>query len=151
MAVDDGRIGSITQLPELRRRKCRRSRSSSQKFLGLYCIIVALAMMTRKQSAVATVKALIANPPLLLFVEVLGLAGGLAMIIGHNIWSGGALPVVVTLVGWLMAIRGAGLLALSPNATMKLFEALRYEQLFYFYMGGTLVLGLYLAYAGFNA
>ena len=41
------------------------------KLLGLYCIIVPLAMMTRKQSAVAAVKALISNPPLLLFVEVL--------------------------------------------------------------------------------
>jgi hypothetical protein len=121
------------------------------KLLGLYCIIVALVMMMRKQSAVATVKALITNPPLLLLVEVLGLAGGLAMIIGHNIWSGGALPVVVTLVGWLMAIRGTGLLALSPNATMKVFEALRYEQLFYLYMGATLLLGLYLTYAGFTA
>ena len=121
------------------------------KLLGLYCVIAALAMMTRKQSTVATLKALIANPPLLLLVEVLGLAGGLAMIIGHNIWSGGALPIVVTLVGWLMAIRGAGLLALSTNATMKLFEALRYEQLFYFYMGATLLLGLYLTYAGFSA
>ena len=121
------------------------------KLLGLYCIIAALAMMTRKQSTVATLKALIANPPLLLLVEVLGLAGGLAMIIGHNIWSGGALPVVVTLVGWLMAIRGTGLLALSPNATMKVFEALRYEQLFYLYMGATLLLGLYLTYAGFTA
>jgi len=59
------------------------------KFLGLYCIVV--AMMTRKRGAVATVKALIGNPPLLLFAEVVGLAGGLAMIIGHNIWSGGAL------------------------------------------------------------
>jgi len=100
------------------------------KLLGLYCIIVALAMMTRKQSTVTTVKELIANPPLLLFVEVLGLAVGLAMILGHNIWSGGALPVIVTLIGWLMAIRGASLLALSPNTIMKLFEALRYEQLF---------------------
>ena len=105
------------------------------KLLGLYCIIVALAMMTRKQSTVTTVKELIANPPLLLFVEVLGLAVGLAMILGHNIWSGGALPVIVTLIGWLMAIRGASLLALSPNTIMKLFEALRYEQLFYLYMG----------------
>ena len=121
------------------------------KLLGLYCIIVALAMMTRKQSAVATMKALIGNPPLLLLVEVLGLASGLAMILGHNIWSGGALPVVVTLIGWMMAIRGAGLLALSPNATMKVFEALRYEQLFYFYIGATLLLGLYLTYAGFSA
>jgi len=121
------------------------------KLLGLYCVIVALAMMTRRQSAVATVRALIASPPLLLLVEVIGLAGGLAMILGHNIWSGGALPVVVTLIGWLMAIRGAVLLALSPSATMKLFEALRYEQLFYVYMGGTLILGLYLTYAGFSA
>jgi len=151
MAVDDGRIGSITQLPELRRRKCRRSRSSSQKFLGLYCIIVALAMMTRKQSAVATVKALIANPPLLLFVEVLGLAGGLAMIIGHNIWSGGALPVVVTLVRWLMAIRGAVLLALPHDAMIKVFKALRYDELFHAYMGFTLVLGLFLTVAAFAA
>ena len=120
------------------------------KLFGLYCVIVALAMMTRRQSAVATVRALIASPPLLLLVEVIGLAGGLAMILGHNIWSGGALPVVVTLVGWLMAIRGAALLALSPSVTMKLFEALRYEQLFYVYMGGTLILGLYLTYAGFS-
>jgi hypothetical protein len=121
------------------------------KLLGLYCIIVALAMMTRRESAIATMKALIASPPLLLFIEVFGLAGGLAMIIGHNIWSGGALPVVITLIGWLMAIRGAGLLALSPAATTKLFEALRYEQLFYVYMGGTLILGLYLTLAGFSA
>jgi hypothetical protein len=95
------------------------------KLLGLYCIIVALAMMTRKQNAVATIKAPVANPPLLLLAEVIGLACGLAMIIGHNIWSGGALPVVVTFVGWLMVIRGAGLLALSPAGTAKLVEALR--------------------------
>jgi hypothetical protein len=121
------------------------------KLLGLYCIIFSLAMMTRKQNAVATVKAIMANPPFLLFAEIISLACGLAMIIGHNIWSGGALPVVVTLVGWLMVIRGAGLLALSPAGTAKLVEVLRYEQLFYSYMAGTFVLGLYLTWAGFSA
>jgi len=121
------------------------------KLLGLYCIILALAMMTRKQSTVTTIKSLIRNPPLLLFVEALGLAGGLAIVIGQNIWSGSALPVIITLVGWLMVIRGGGLLALSQDATIKLFEALRYEKLFYVYMGATLILGLYLTYAGFSA
>ena len=43
------------------------------KLLGLYCIIFALAMMTRKQNAVATVKAFIANPPLLLFAHIIRL------------------------------------------------------------------------------
>jgi len=121
------------------------------KFFGLYCIVLAVTMMVRKQSAVSTMRALIQSPPLLLFVELLGLAGGLAMVIGHNIWSGGALPVVITLLGWLMAIRGAALLAISPAAVMKVFEALRYEQRFYFYMGITLILGIYLTFAGFSA
>jgi hypothetical protein len=120
------------------------------KFLGLYCIIVALAMMAGRKSAIATIRSLIDNPPLLLFVEVVGLAGGLAMVIGHNIWYGGTLPVIVTLVGWLMAVRGAGLLALSPGTTMKLFNALQYARFFYLYMGATLLLGLYLAGAGFS-
>ena len=121
------------------------------KFFGLYCIVVALAMTIRKQSTVATIQAMLRDPPLLLFVEVVGLAAGLAMIVGHNIWSGGALPVVITLFGWVLAIRSAGLLALSPAALSKLLEAMRYEELFYLYMGATLVLGLYLTYAGFSA
>ena len=121
------------------------------KLLGLYCIILALAMMARKASTVATITALFGNPPLLLLVEVLGLAGGLAMIIGHNVWSGGALPIVVTLVGWLMAIRGGSLLALSPNATLREFSLWQYARFFYFYMAGTLVLGVYLTLAGFSA
>ncbi|MGP0093187.1 MAG: hypothetical protein ACLPKB_25080 [Xanthobacteraceae bacterium] len=121
------------------------------KLLGIYCIILALAMIARKQSAVATVRALIGNPPLLLFAEMLGLAAGLAMVLGHNIWSGGALPVVITLVGWLAVIRGAVLLALPQDAVLKVFEALRYEELFYVYMGATLVLGIYLSFASFSA
>jgi hypothetical protein len=100
------------------------------KLLGLYCIILALAMLTRKENAITTVEELIRNPPLLLLVEVIGLPGGLAMIIGHNIWSGGALPIIVTIIGWLMAIRGAVLLALSQDATIKLFEALRNRERF---------------------
>jgi hypothetical protein len=115
--VDCGNIREITQLPGNLEAPMSPLTIFLAKLLGLYCIIVALAMMTRRESTIATMKALIANPPLLLFVEVFRLAGGLAMIIGHNIWSGGALPVVITLIGWLMAIRGAGLLALSPAAT----------------------------------
>jgi hypothetical protein len=121
------------------------------KLIGLYCIIVALTLMAHKQSAIATVDALIRNPPLLLFVEVLGLAAGLAMVLGHNIWSGGPLPVVITLLGWLITIRGAVLLAVSQDATIKFFEALRYAELFYVYMGATLVLGLFLTFASFSA
>ena len=63
MVVDGSNIGRIT-VPETWRAYVAAHNFSSEV---LYCIIVALEIMTRKQSAIATIKALIANPPLLLF------------------------------------------------------------------------------------
>ncbi len=121
------------------------------KLIGLYCIIAALALMAHKRSTVESIKALIRNPPLLLLVEVIALIAGLAMVLGHNLWSGGALAVVVTLIGWLVTIRGVALLVLPENVKLKLFEALRYEERFFIYMGVVLVLGIYLTFAAFSA
>jgi hypothetical protein len=44
---------------------------------------------------------------------------GLAIVIGHNVWSGGALPVIVTLFGWIILIRGVVLLFPSPSAKIR--------------------------------
>jgi hypothetical protein len=40
------------------------------------------------------------KPPLVFVVEIFGLTGGLAMVLGHNVWSAG-LAFVVTLIGWV--------------------------------------------------
>jgi hypothetical protein len=82
-------------------------------------------------------------------VEVTALIVGLAMIIGHNVWSGGVFPVVITLLGWLIAIRGGVLLVLPHDTILKLFETVRYEERFHVYMGVTLILGVYLTVAAF--
>jgi hypothetical protein len=64
------------------------------KLTGLYCLIFALAMMSHKQASVDTMTALVHDAPLLLFVSVLTLVAGLAIVLAHNVWSGGALPVI---------------------------------------------------------
>ena len=54
--------------------------------------------------------------------------------LGHNVWSGGALPVVVTCVAWVALGTSLLLLFLSPEAAAAFFlESLHYEQLFYCY------------------
>jgi hypothetical protein len=121
------------------------------KLLGLYCIAFAVAAMANKKSIVATMNALIRNPPLLLYVDIINLAVGLALVIGHNVWSGGLLPVAVTLVGWAALIKGLLFLFLSPDRMIKLYEALHYEKLFFLYMGATLLIGVYLTIAAFSA
>ena len=85
-----------------------------------------------------------------LSVSASWLAAGLAMVLAHNIWSGGALVVVVTLVGWITLIKSLSFLFLPPEVDAGLFlRQLHYQQLFYLYGAFSLVLGVYLTYGGF--
>jgi putative exporter of polyketide antibiotics len=122
------------------------------KLIGLYCIVIALSMMTRRQATLETVTALLQNRPMLLIVGIITLAAGLAVVLAHNIWSGGALAVVVTLVGWIALIKSLFFLFMPPEMEARLFlRHLHYQQLFYLYGTISLVLGAYLTYGGFTS
>jgi hypothetical protein len=71
------------------------------RLIGLFAIFVPLSMVVHKRVMVETTTALLRNGPLLLITGMVGLVAGLAMVLGHNVWSGGALPVVVTLMDGL--------------------------------------------------
>jgi hypothetical protein len=104
-------------------------------------------MVTHKQATVEAVTALVHNPPVLFVVGVIAVTAGLALILGHNVWSGGALPVIVTLVGWVALTKGLLILFLSPEAASEFFLGrLRYEELYYWYTAASLLLGIYLIY-----
>ncbi len=94
-------------------------------------------MAVHKQSAMDMVKALMHNPPLLFLVSFIGVVSGLALVIGHNVWSGGALPVIVTVVGWTTLIKSLFLLFLSPETASGFFlGGLRYAQGFFYVSDG---------------
>jgi len=82
---------------------------------------------------------------------IIALAGGLAIVLAHNIWSGGALPILVTLIGWVMVIRGVLFLFLPPEATLQILATMQFGRLFYVYLGIPFVLGIYLTYLAFTA
>jgi putative exporter of polyketide antibiotics len=122
------------------------------RLIGLYCIVIALSMMTRRQATVETVTALLQNPSMMLIVGIITLAAGLAVVLAHNIWSGGALVVVVTLVGWITLIKSLFFLFLPPEMEAGFFLGqLHYRQLFYLYTAISLVLGVYRTYGGFKS
>ena len=58
--------------------------------------------------------ALVADAPLVLIAGVFTLFGGLAIVLLHNYWSGGALTVIITLLGWLTLIKAVLLLVFRP-------------------------------------
>jgi hypothetical protein len=122
------------------------------RLIGLYCILIALSMMTRKQATVETVTVLLQNSSMTLILAVITLAAGLAMVLAHNIWSGGAPVVVVTVIGWMALIKSLFFLFLPHEMEAGFFLGqLHYQQFFYLYSAISLVLGLYLTYGGFKS
>ncbi len=117
------------------------------RLIGLYCVLISLSMVTHKQATVDAVSALVHSPPVLFVAGVIAVAAGLPLILGHNVWSGGALPVVVTLVDWVALTKGLLVLFLSPKAAAGFFLArLHFEEFYYWYSAGSLLLGTYLTY-----
>jgi hypothetical protein len=118
------------------------------RLLGLYCIVISIMMLSRRQAMLAIVTSSVQNRALLFLVEILGLAAGLAIVLGHNIWSSGLLALVVILIGWMTLIRSIILLFLSPEAIIRFVKAVRYEQNYYLFTAIPLLVGLYLTVAG---
>jgi hypothetical protein len=118
------------------------------RYLGLFTVLLICALLLR---GATVVESAIADRPLMFTYAIISLAAGLAMTLGHNVWRGGMLPVVVTLVGWLILAKGLLLLLLTPEALVRQFEQMQYGEHIYLYLAPTLVLGLYLTWAGFTA
>lgn len=122
------------------------------KLLGLYCIIVAVAMGLNRQAMLEAITALVHDRPLVFIVGIITVFAGLAMVLVHNIWSGGVAQIVVTLTGWITLLKGVLLLLLPPDAAVGLYlGTMHYAQLYYLYVAFSLALGLYLSWAGFRA
>ena len=120
------------------------------KLLGLYCIILALAMLVNGTVIMQDVTELAHNAPVMFIVGVFTLVAGLAMVLGHNYWRGAAITIVVTLIGWLTLLKAVLTLFIPLYvATLLPLALLQSNHFFYVRLVVTLLLGVYLTYSGF--
>ena len=121
------------------------------RLLGFYSIAVGFAMLWHEQAMVDLVTAMAASGPLLFVTGLVAVTVGLAMVLGHNVWRGGALPAVVTVIGWWSLFKGLGLLFV-PQATIAAWiGGGRYAEMFHVSVVVTLALGLYLVWGSWGA
>jgi uncharacterized membrane protein len=121
------------------------------RLFGLFMTIVAVWILLDEPGFGATVQVLVHDRPATLLLSLVCLGSGLAVVLGHQIWSGGLAPVLVTLVGWLLLVRGLVLLFLPANLLESLGDTLIGARWLYFPGVVALGLGLILTYAGFYA
>jgi hypothetical protein len=117
------------------------------RFVGLLAVLLAAIALARGN---AEVKIMVAKGPVLFVLALIGLAAGLAMILGHNVWSGGVLPVAVTVVGWLIFAKGLLLFFLKSAAVTAVLGSMQYGGHSILYTVPALAIGLSLSWAGFT-
>jgi hypothetical protein len=119
------------------------------KLLGAVLLTMAAAMAARGPAMAQTAKRMMSDPALVMIGGAMRVGLGLAIMIGHDIWTGGALPVAVTLFGWALYFSGLLLLFASPERLIAMVEGMKLERnpLVYALVIG--LVGLYFLGAGF--
>lgn len=119
------------------------------QLFGLWLLIMGIAMLARGKSLMGHLEEFMRQSAHLFFMAACFLALGLAMILKHNIWEGGAATVLVTIFGWLIFIKSL-VLIFMPNARI-LAMMKSFNKPAGYMVGGIvyLILGIYLAGTGF--
>jgi hypothetical protein len=118
------------------------------RLIGLFTIVLVAAILVRGSAIVET---MVGDRSIMFVLAMISVAAGLAMVLAHNVWSGGVLPVAVTLVGWWMLAKGLLLLFLTPGMLARLFEQMHYGEHLYLILAPSFVIGIYFIWAGFAA
>ncbi len=74
-----------------------------------------------------------------------------ATIIGHNVWSGGALTLAVTVLGWMMLLKGLALMAMPADKLVAFYRFLDAPQRFRLVMIPTTLFSAWVTLAAFSA
>jgi hypothetical protein len=108
-------------------------------------------MLTGKRRTLATLDDMANNGPWMLFSGMVAAAVGLAIVLAHNVWTGSALSLAVTLMGWVALLKGLSLLFVPPHTMARAYKSMGFERYFHLWMGVVLVLGLWMALKAFTA
>jgi hypothetical protein len=119
------------------------------KLIGLYLIAISIGMFVARRRTLATLDEMARSGPWMLFSGMAATAAGLAITLAHNVWSGGALTVAVTLSGWAALLKGLALLMVPPRTMASAYKSAGLARFFYAWMAAVLALGLWMAVDAF--
>jgi len=121
------------------------------RLIGVVTLIIGVVMLADKEMVLVAVGQLGVDRTPLLLLGFLRVACGAGIALVHNIWTRGFWPLVVTLTGWAILVRGVMVLLVPPDIMAELIAASHVVDFYYLYAAVPLVLGIYLSLRGFSA
>jgi len=112
------------------------------KLIGATLIVFAGVIALRGRIILEIARRMIDDPGVLMLSGALRIIAGLAIVLGHDVWSGGFLPVAVTLFGWLLFFAGLPLLLATPAQLGRMVDGMKLEKRLGAYVAGVGLVGL---------
>ena len=120
------------------------------KLLGPSFLIVGTALLTRPEAFRVLLQEFIKSGVLLYLAGILGLVGGLALILTHNVW---ALDwrLIITLFGWATVVRAIVTIFLPQRIVSIGARLIEHRNSFVIAAVFDLIIGVVLSYFGYLA
>lgn len=119
------------------------------KVLGVYLIIISVAMFANIQQFSIYVQNLINDAPLMFVTGFFTLILGLLMVVSHNIWQWNW-RIVITIIAWMILLKGASIIfypQFIDKATILFVQNMGFA---YMTASFDFILGILLCYLGFR-
>lgn len=119
------------------------------RLLGPLFIVIALGIFANEKAIRALGKEMLGSYALIFLFGVVDLVAGIAIVLVHNVWIADW-RVIITVLGWIMIVRGA-LRVLAPDVFRKnATKILRNKHLFTVSAVVIVIIGAVLCYYGYR-
>ena len=119
------------------------------RLVGPVFVVVGLSTLVNPQGYLDMATGIIGDAALLYFSCVLGLLGGIALVLAHNVWVADW-RVIITVLGWLSVIESAAWI-LAPRPLARFFGPMITQPTPLIGGAVALILGAVLCYFGYFA
>ena len=120
------------------------------RLLGPLLLLPGIGLFVNRAAFQTIAAEVVRSVTLIYLFGLMDFAAGLAIVLNHNVWIA-SWPVLITLIGWLLLVRGI-VRVLIPQTLMGYAEKMFRGTLVYSISGAALiVLGLVLCYFGYLA
>jgi hypothetical protein len=120
------------------------------RLLGPLILFPGIGVLINPRVFRALATEVVRSVTLIYLFGLIDLAGGLAIVLVHNVWEA-SWRVIVTLIGWALLIRGAVRVAVPETAMTYAGRYVGHKPMFQYLGIAAVILGLVLCYFGYRA
>jgi len=119
------------------------------KVMGIYLVIAGVAVLLKQSSIRQAISDFYKNDFLAYLAGAITLIIGLLIVLNHNIWDG-TWVTLITIIGWVILLKGAMYLLLSEPVMKKMTRMFDNKSMYGLWGVIVIVVGIYLIYKGFG-